>query len=103
MLHKLKEIAKGLFAITWTRRPYESVKRAYLESFDSSRGFTQVFFIGNSLVANRETSTMLRGQSPLSPETMGPRAAVINGPDSALRKPEIPYRPKVGILRRYHD
>lgn len=62
MLKKLKAIAKELLAITAIRRVYETVNRAFLESFGSSRILTHLFFVVSFLTFNREQSAVLRGR-----------------------------------------
>ncbi len=62
MLNTLKRIAKDLLAITWIRRVYEAVNRAFLEVFGSSRVLTHVFYIVSFLTFNREQSAVLRGR-----------------------------------------
>ena len=60
MLNKLKRIAKNLLAITWIRRIYETVNRAFLELFGSSRVLTHFFFYFVSFITfNREQSAVL--------------------------------------------
>ena len=62
MLNKLKRIAKNLLAITWIRRIYETVNRAFLELFGSSRVLTHFFYFVSFITFNREQSAVLRGR-----------------------------------------
>lgn len=62
MLNKLKRIAKDLLAITWIRRVYETVNRAFLEAFGSSRALTHFFYFVSFITFNREQSAVLRGR-----------------------------------------
>lgn len=58
----MKRIAKNLLAITWVRRVYEAVNRAFLESFGSSRLLTHLFYLVSFLTFNREQGAVLRGR-----------------------------------------
>ncbi|WP_152352357.1 nitroreductase family protein [Brachybacterium subflavum] len=62
MLKTLKRIAKDLLAITWIRQVYETVNRAFLEVFGSSRILTHLFFVLSVLTFNREQTAVLRGR-----------------------------------------
>ncbi|WP_194409114.1 nitroreductase family protein [Microbacterium cremeum] len=62
MLNTLKRIAKNLLAITWIRRVYETVNRATLETFGSSRALTHLWYFVSFVTFNREQSAVLRGR-----------------------------------------
>jgi len=62
VLNTLKRIAKDLLAITWIRRIYEAVNRAFLEVFGSSRFLTHFFFVVSFITFNREQTAVLRGR-----------------------------------------
>lgn len=62
MLNKLKSIAKTLLAITWIRHTYETVNRAFLESFGSNRALSHVFYFLSFITFNREQAAVLRGR-----------------------------------------
>lgn len=62
MLNKLKGIAKNLLAITWIRRVYEAVNRAFLEVFGASRVLTHFFYFISFITFNREQTAVLRGR-----------------------------------------
>lgn len=62
MLNRLKNLAKDLLAITWIRRVYELVNRAFLESFGSSRVLAHLYYTASFVTFNREQTAVLRGR-----------------------------------------
>jgi len=62
MLKRLKNIAKGILAITWLRRTYETSNRVVLEIFASNRILATIYSILGILTFNREQFAVLKGQ-----------------------------------------
>jgi nitroreductase len=62
VLNRLKNLAKDLLAITWIRRVYELVNRAFLESFGSSRILAHLYYTASFVTFNREQTAVLRGR-----------------------------------------
>lgn len=62
MLKKLKNIVKNLLAITWVRKLYETLNRAVLEVFGSSRLLSIPYTLLGFITFNREQYAVLNGR-----------------------------------------